>query len=77
MLSSMPAAFCAALLVGLSAAPVLADGAGPKKTLGELIAACMRDMEKTRTGGHGLTPQQRMIAEAQCRAKAEAEMAKG
>lgn len=45
------------------------------KSLGQLIDECMRDVERGHTMGRKLTPQQRMTAETQCRARAEAEIA--
>lgn len=70
------AAFCAAFFVCLlgTASPA---GAKSKKTLGQLISECMQEVEKGKTAGRKLSPQQRMVAEAQCRARAEAEMANG
>lgn len=73
----MLAAFSAALFVCLLGMDSLASSARPKKTLGQLISECMQEVEKGRTAGRKLSPQQRMVAEAQCRARAEAEMARG
>lgn len=71
----------AALLASLTSAPgstALAQSkptAGQAKSLGQLIDECMRDVERGHTMGRKLTPQQRMTAETQCRARAEAELA--
>ncbi len=73
-------ALCATLLAAASTAPALADNgntapAGKPKSLGELISECMHEIEKGRTAGRKLSQQQRMVAEAQCRARAESEVA--
>lgn len=70
-------AMIATLLAGLCAAPAMAaDLANKQKTAGQLIEECMRDLERGQTAGRKkMTPQQRMTAEAQCRARAEAELA--
>lgn len=62
------------LLLSALAGPALAsDAAKKQKTVGELIEACMQQLERGHTAGRRMTPQQRMTAEAQCRARAESE----
>lgn len=62
------------LLMSALAGPALASDAAKKpKTVGELIEACMQQLERGHTAGRRMTQQQRMIAEAQCRARAESE----
>lgn len=67
------------LLASIGATQALADNhqgkAGKPKTVGELISECMQEIEKGRTAGRKLSQQQRMVAEAQCRARAESEAA--
>lgn len=70
------AAVGVALLLSALAGPALASDAAKKpKTVGELIEACMQQLERGHTAGRKLTQQQRMLAEAQCRARAESETA--
>lgn len=66
------AALVAAVLAGIGATPVYA---GKPKSVGELISECMQEVEKSRTAGRKLSAQQRMVAETQCRARAESEAA--
>lgn len=72
-------ALAAALAAGIGTAPALAGNhqakPGKPKTVGELISECMREVEKGKTAGRKLSQQQRMVAEAQCRARAESEAA--
>ena len=73
-------ALVAMLLAGAGMAPALAGNhktgqAGKPKTVGELISECMQEIERGKTAGRKLSQQQRMVAEAQCRARAEAEAA--
>lgn len=71
---SPSAAVGVALLLSALAGPALAsDAAKKQKTVGELIEACMQQLERGHTAGRRMTQQQRMIAEAQCRARAESE----
>ena len=69
----------AATLLASGVAPALAGNhqgkAGKPKTVGELISECMQEIEKGKTAGRKLSQQQRMVAEAQCRARAESEAA--
>jgi len=60
------------------AGPALAEkpaAATGGKSVGQLIEQCMQDIERGHTAGRKMTLQQRMTAEAQCRARAEAELA--
>ena len=70
-------ALAATLLAAVATTPALAgnhQGKSDKpKSVGELISECMRDIEKGKTAGRMLSAQQRMVAEAQCRARAESE----
>ncbi|WP_300301863.1 hypothetical protein [Ferrovibrio sp.] len=63
----------AILLAGLAAPGMASDAAKKPKTIGEKIEICMQQMERGHTAGRRMTPQQRMTAEAQCRARAESE----
>lgn len=63
------------MLAGVIAGPAMAGNHAAKpKTIGQLIDECVRDVERGHTVGRKMTPQQRMTLEAQCRARAEAEL---
>jgi hypothetical protein len=68
-------ALCTALAMCLMQAAALAGSGKQKKTVGQLISECMQEIEKGRTAGRKMSQQQRMVAEGQCRARAEAEIA--
>ncbi|WP_298725624.1 hypothetical protein [uncultured Ferrovibrio sp.] len=72
-------AMVAALLAGFGI-PVICISAmsneSRPKSAGQLIGECMRELDRGQSvGRRKMTPQQRMTAEAQCRARAEAAIA--
>lgn len=63
-------------LLGLIAMPAMAVEPAKPKTVAARIEACMQGIERNHTAGRVMTKQQRMLAEMQCRAAAEAELTK-
>ena len=60
--------FARALLVAI---PFLAVQAQAQDSIAAATEACMKEMRAGLKAGQKLTEQQRMVAEAQCRARAE------
>lgn len=63
-------ALALALLIA-TGSPFLAAPAQAQSAVSTAIEACMRDLRSGLKAGQKMTEQQRMVAEAQCRARAE------